>query len=375
MGVYKRADSPYWWVSFQAPNGKRLRRSAESADKEEAKRLLRKLEQEVWEQKHLKKKAPRYWLEAVARYIKTTMISETNVADFKSRLKWLKPHLEHKALHEIDRRYIEYIVEQKEKEGSAPATINKYLSVISAILNKAYKEWDWIDAVPPIKKRKEPSSRVRWESPTVIAQLGAKLQEDGLQHQYYAMIFALATGLRKRNVVRHEKAWVNRELGITTIPGHYFKNKKPHTVPLNTIALWVVDQVWNDHDAYLFTYEKSSKTKERVPLKELNTKAWRRVLKELEIKDFRWHDLRHTWASWMAQNGESLLEIMQGGGWSDTRMVKRYAHLAPEHLKKSFDKLSSKQLSGLLPGKAANQGENVVTILSHLKENKHRDTN
>ena len=60
--------------------------------------------------------------------------------------------------------------------------------------------------------------------------------------------------------------------------------------------------------------------------------AWKRTLKRVGITDFRFHDLRHTWASWHVMSGTSLQELMELGGWKSYEMVLRYAHLAPEHL-------------------------------------------
>lgn len=60
--------------------------------------------------------------------------------------------------------------------------------------------------------------------------------------------------------------------------------------------------------------------------------AWKRSLARAVITNFRFHDLRHTWASWHVMNGTSLQELMELGGWKSYEMVLRYAHLAPEHL-------------------------------------------
>ena len=68
------------------------------------------------------------------------------------------------------------------------------------------------------------------------------------------------------------------------------------------------------------------------PIAKANTKAFRKGLSQVGIEDFRWHDLRHTWASWHVQNGTPIHVLQELGGWSDIRMVQRYAHLAPEHL-------------------------------------------
>ena len=60
--------------------------------------------------------------------------------------------------------------------------------------------------------------------------------------------------------------------------------------------------------------------------------AWERSLRRAGIEEFRFHDLRHTWASWHVMSGTSLQELMELGGWKSYEMVLRYAHLAPEHL-------------------------------------------
>jgi integrase len=64
----------------------------------------------------------------------------------------------------------------------------------------------------------------------------------------------------------------------------------------------------------------------------VSTKAWYAALERAGVEDFRWHDLRHTWASWHVQNGTPLYALQEMGGWSSAEMVRRYAHLAADHL-------------------------------------------
>jgi len=61
--------------------------------------------------------------------------------------------------------------------------------------------------------------------------------------------------------------------------------------------------------------------------------GWKRALRRVGITDFRFHDLRHNWASWHVTNGTSLQELMELGGWKSYEMVLRYAQLAPDHLR------------------------------------------
>ena len=64
------------------------------------------------------------------------------------------------------------------------------------------------------------------------------------------------------------------------------------------------------------------------PVDKVSTRAWLSALERAGISDFRWHDLRHTWASWRMQNGTPLEVLMQLGGWNSYEMVLRYAHLS-----------------------------------------------
>jgi integrase len=95
---------------------------------------------------------------------------------------------------------------------------------------------------------------------------------------------------------------------------------------LNQGALEVLRRRIGQHPEYVFTYR-------RKPVKVCTTKAWWRALEATGIDNFRWHDLRHTWASWHVQSGTSLQELMELGGWSNYEMVMRYAHLASDHLR------------------------------------------
>ena len=86
------------------------------------------------------------------------------------------------------------------------------------------------------------------------------------------------------------------------------------------------------HPQYVFTYKGN-------PIGQCNTKAWKNALERAGIENFRWHDLRHTWASWHVQNGTSLQELQLLGGWSSFEMVLRYAHLSSDHLRAAANRI------------------------------------
>lgn len=75
------------------------------------------------------------------------------------------------------------------------------------------------------------------------------------------------------------------------------------------------------------------------PIKGISSSVWQRALNLAQIEDFRWHDLRHTWASWLVQSGTPLSVLQEMGGWESVSMVQRYAHLAPEHLHRYSERI------------------------------------
>ena len=151
--------------------------------------------------------------------------------------------------------------------------------------------------------------------------------------------FTLATGLREANVTGLEWSQVDLERHVAWIHADQSKSGQPIGVPLNKEAMVLLRQQQGKHDKRVFTYFGK-------PVKKCNTKAWRNALVAAGIKDFRWHDLRHTWASWLIQAGTPIHVLQELGGWSDIRMVQRYAHLAPEHLMDYANRLCEPQVVG-----------------------------
>ena len=135
--------------------------------------------------------------------------------------------------------------------------------------------------------------------------------------------FSLATGFRKANVLGLEWSQVDMPRNVAWIHGDQAKAGKDIHVSLNSTALQVLERQWGRYPKYVFTYKGNL-------IGQVNTKAWYKGLKQAGIENFRWHDLRHTWASWLAQGGVPLNVIQEMGAWESAEMVRRYAHLAPE---------------------------------------------
>ena len=321
MSLYKREGSPYWWVRF-IHSGKRVQKSAGTSDRQKAQEYHDKLKSELWQQDRLGVKPSRTWNDAVVRWLRETGSKATHKNDIQ-KLRWLDQHLRGAQLDRITRDQLAVIAELRATEAS-PATANRYTALIRAILRKAALEWEWLDRVPKVRMFKEAQRRVRWITREQANQLLALLPE----HLAELVRFSLATGLRQANVLQLEWSQLELQRRVAWIHADQAKARKAIGVPLNDEAVAVIRRQLGKHQVRVFAFRGR-------PVAWANTKAWRRAVAAAGLGDFRWHDLRHTWASWHAQAGTSALELQEMGGWETPAMVRRYAHLSPEHLAKA----------------------------------------
>ena len=234
---------------------------------------------------------------------------------------------------------LESIALKKEAEGVTLTTVNRVLEIVRALLIKAHKEWEWIDKVPVIRMRQVENSRIRW---LTVNEANRLLQE--LPPHLKAMAaFTLATGLRASNVTGLEWQNIDMVRQNAWIHADQAKTNKSISVPLNDNAIEILRSRLGTHQRFVFTYQNKR-------IQRCNTRAWTNALNRAGIENFRWHDLRHTWASWHVQNGTSLQELQQLGGWSSFEMVLRYAHLSGDHLRSAANKINSIGLTRETPG-------------------------
>ena len=318
-GLKKRGQI---WHIDKVICGKRICRSTGTQSKKEAQEFLAQLEADTWRCAKLKEKPRRRWQEAAVQWLSETSHKRTHQGDI-DKLKWIDPYLRDKYLDEIDRELIESIARAKEAEGREPATVNRYLALIRSILRAAWQKWEWIDKVPMVRMRTEAEIRIRFLTQQEATRLLGELPE----HLSYMAHFALMTGLRMNNVVRLKWSQINMEKKLAWIHPDESKTGNAIGVPLNNEAIDVLKAQLGKHLTYVFTYKGK-------PVLRASTHAWYKACERAEIEDFRFHDLRHTWASWHAQNGTPLNILQEMGGWRSTEMVKRYAHLSTEHLLK-----------------------------------------
>jgi integrase len=223
-------------------------------------------------------------------------------------------------------------------ERRSPATVNRYLAALSHPLSVASREWQWLEANPlsKVSRPKEPRGRVRFLAKEEIDRLLDACKQSKNRHLYPVVVLALATGMRKGELMG--LTWTDVDFDRRCITLDETKNGELRTVPIRGFPLDVLRahaRVRHLKSPLLFPGSKLDQ-----PI-ELRT-PWVAALKVAEIDDFRFHDLRHTAASQLAMNGATLVEIAAVLGHKTLQMVKRYAHLSDQHTAEIVSKMTDK---------------------------------
>lgn len=337
-GIYRRPDSGYWWINATLPNGKRIRQSAGTECREEAEALLAKLKLDAYREVHFGIKPQRSWQEAVVRYL-AVKVHLRSIEDVRRIMRKLDPYLGHLMLDDINGDVIWKIIQNEMEKGNKPATINRYLANMRGLLRMARDEWQWIDRMPKIRLLGGEVERDRWLTREEADRFIAICPP----HLAALVRFALATGCRASEITGLE--WDRVDLTRGTAWLNQTKNGTPRGVPLNRDAIAVLEEQIGKHARFCFTYRGKPVTHG------LTNHAWQRAVKEAELGDFRFHDLRHTWASWHRQVGTSCDELKDLGGWKSRSMVDRYAKYATEHLAAAASRIETSPI-----------GNNVISL-------------
>jgi len=300
----KRKDSSIWWVRF-THKGKRIQQSSGTSVRIKAEEFEAKLKSFLWEQERLGVKPGYKWNDAVVRYIGETQYKASRASNI-SRLRWLDQYLSGVELQAIKRDLLDKILTAKKAEGVENSAANRVLGIVRAILMKACNEWEWLDRVPSIRMLPEPTKRVRWitrnEADRLISELPSHLAD--------MVRFSLETGLRRSNVTGLQWSQVDLARRMAWIHPDQAKARKAIPVPLSSVAVLTIRKQIGKHHSHVFTY----KGKQII---QVNTKARRKALVRVGIEHFRWHDLRHTWASWYIQEGTPQHVLQELGGGQD----------------------------------------------------------
>jgi len=292
--------------------------------------------------------------DAIERYIKEILPSKPGSYAQYFQLQWWKQELGYLSLADLTPAKIgEYrnkladtpvSARQKNKVNNetprkrSPATVVRYLSALSHVLTIAVMEWQWLDTNPiaRVKKPREPRGRERFLTDQERDRLLTYCRESSHPYLYTIVVLAISTGMRKGEIMNLQ--WKQIDFKSQKITLYKTKNGERRSVPIVGHALELLKLLHDKRrlDCDLIFPGKSGKS----PI-EIN-KPWYSALEQTGIENFRFHDLRHSAASYLAMDGASLLEIASVLGHKTLSMVKRYSHISESHASDVVARMNNK---------------------------------
>lgn len=267
----------------------------------------------------------------------------------------LKPFFGKMNIHKINSLDIEEFKAKKQTEGKCNKSINNYLGMLGKCLNCA-EEWGLIKHSPKIKPLKVPPQSFHFFTEEEYEKLLEEAR--GMNQEFYEMVlFTLRTGVRVGELMalrwedvdfKNRSVTIRRSIvnGIIGSP----KNNKIRIIPLSSDILEVLKDK-KKKNLTLINFNIFDTKKSRFSL----NRALKRASGNLMFKVGGWHDLRHTFASKLANNGISLQVIQILLGHSDLKMTQRYAHIEPLTLSDAIKTLEPKSSN-------LNFGHNMDTV-------------
>lgn len=306
MSVRRRKDGALF-LDFYDPGGRRVREVVATKDRREAQEYHDRIKAELWKAQRLGHKPRVPFATAAARWLQEAQ--KASIRNDMLHIRFWRGHFTY--LDEITREKADLAVAHM---GNGNA--NRYSATLRSILRKAEGEWNLIEKAPALRFRQEAKRRVRFLTPSQAEALLA-----GLPCQHRPLIRVLfTTGLRLGSALALTWSQIDLPRRVAWIHADQSKNGKPIPVPLNDDAVAALLEAQGRHPVKVFNQARPT------------NRIWKKALAKAGIEDFRIHDCRHTWASWHVQAGTPLYALQEMGGWQSVEMVRRYAHLAPEHL-------------------------------------------
>jgi integrase len=333
MGLFKRGQT--WWIRFTYKE-KQIRKSTETDDKKLAERIYHKVLGEVAEGKWFEKLPgeEKTFREMMDRYKSEYLPLKSHPKKYGSIIKNLLFFFGDFYITKITPSLVkQYKIRGEEKKIAT----NRELSVLRAAFNIAIKEWEWLkdNPVNKIKPWKEPPGRVRYLSDEEFDKLLNECR-DWLKS---IVTVARHTGLRKENIL--SLTWSQVDLFRRMITLHHTKNNERLSIPLNDTLMSLFKQlsrVRHINSAYVFSKPDGSRYCSIH-------NEFKKAVKNAGITDFKFHDLRHCFASALVQKGVDLYQVQKLLGHRSNVMTQRYAHLSPEHLREAVNRLDSTKLA------------------------------
>lgn len=291
----------------------------------------------------------------VDRYIKEVLPHKPkNGANTRQQLLWWKSKLGAYTLADVTgptivrfRNELQATTTRRRRMMS-PATVVRYLAALSHAFTVAVKDWGWVDDSPlrKVTKPREPRGRERFLSDDERQLLLEACRESSSKFLYSVVVLAISTGMRSGEIMTLR--WPQVDLIQGRILLNATKNDTSRAVPLTGHALALLQELGKVRriDTHLIFF--GSNPNRPVDLK----KPWTTAVTKAKLVDFRFHDLRHSAASYLAMNGATTIEIAAVLGHKTLQMVKRYSHLANSHTASVVTAMNDKIFGAQFDGKS-----------------------
>jgi len=337
-------------VTFHAEvrrkNAKPLRDSFDTLT--EAKNWVRKTESAVLDGKRvLDNKSRKHTLsDLIERYMRLHLSKHPGrIKDQTTHLEWWKENYGKRILIDITPSLLADAKEEllngvtSRNTPRTNSTVNRYFSTLSKAFTLAVQEWQWINENPfrRVSKLKENGGRDRFLSREELYSLFESCKKSKNSHLYGMVLIAVSMGLRFGETVNLRWKHIDFENGFVTLDNT--KNGDRRVVPLPEQLSNYLRNLDSSKHSEEFLFPSRDPARRHPP--SMIRKAFQNALNQAGIEDFKYHDLRHTCASYLAMNGATQGELMEILGHRSPTMTKRYAHFSKEHISRVLQKASN----------------------------------
>ena len=340
MGVFFKNNA--WWIDYRDHKGKRHRQKV--GPKKKAEETLIRIRSKILsgefidpaEEKRREKQNPLFRTYAT-EYLEWSKANKAKTS-YRRDISSIKVHLLDAfgdlRLEEVTRKGIEdYKTRRKDKDGANVATVNRELCCLKSMLRRA-TEWGYVGenitaGIKQFKERPKPPSFLGAEETSALL-------AECPYYLYVIVACALNTGLRRQEVF--DLRWKDVDMKRRTITVRESKNYTYRVIPIND-TLFEVLQKMPRHISSPYVFTSVHPNRDGKPYDNV-TRGFQNALKRAGLPHYRFHDLRHTFASHLVMNGVDIRTVSQLLGHKTIKTTMRYSHLAPDHLKGAVDRLN-----------------------------------
>ncbi len=322
----------------------------------QAKRWAKKTEVEMDEGRYFRNaEAKRHTVgEVIDRYVEERLPHFKDQAKPKVHLRYWNERIGHLVLADLKASTIvaerDRLLRDDNHPGArlnrkfGPATANRYTTSLQRVLAVCARDWEYLERSPMLgfRKLKESRGRVRFLSDEERERLLSACERSSNPDLLLGVLLSLSTGARKSEI--QNLRWPQIDLANHKIVLEDTKNDERRILPIFGRAYDILverSMTQRRLDTDLLFPGRNNPT-----VSQDLTRPWQRAIKEAEIENFRWHDLRHSAASYLAMSGATPTDIAHILGHKTLQMVKRYAHLSESHTAKLVQNMNRKYIGG-----------------------------